>query len=194
MTIQSSIDDVAAKVRQGDDSFVRQIDEAGWETLRSAKDGDGRTLLHTIAACGRLDILQFLAEKGHMVAVNDQDGAGWTPLMSGARPILKSASAGHQHTERLRESQFVTVYCSAAASAGHEGVAQLLLGAGAKAQSKNLGGQTALHYASSKGHARVAQILIEAGMNAEHSDSPALLFVLPFMALQRPWVAKQPDD
>ncbi|KAJ8571323.1 hypothetical protein ON010_g5513 [Phytophthora cinnamomi] len=51
------------------------------------KDEDERTPLHWACATGRLDVAEFLLEHAK-AAVNVQDDAGWTPLMS-------AASAGH---------------------------------------------------------------------------------------------------
>ena len=56
-----------------------------------------------------------------------------------------------------------SVLCTSAASAGHEGAVQILLGHGADVSARTKGGRSALHYAASKGHVRVAQVLSEAG-------------------------------
>lgn len=58
-----------------------------------------------------------------------------------------------------------------AASGGHEGTVQLLLGAGADPCAVNSTGRSALHYAASKGHVRIAQIIIEAGVHHVAFDS-----------------------
>jgi ankyrin repeat protein len=65
--------------------------------------------------------------------------------------------------------------CGAAASAGHEGVVQLLLEAGADVNARTKRGCSALHYTASKGHIRVAKILIEAG---SHSQLTVFLLLL----------------
>eukprot|EP00892_Ulva_mutabilis_P007741 jgi/Ulvmu1/5339/UM022_0133.1 len=131
---------IADKVRSGDESFVSSLSEQDWVYLQTAKDDDGRTCLHTVAACGKLQLLQTFLEHGCGVCVNKADEDGWTPLLS-------------------------------AASGGHEGTIQLLLGAGADASAVNSTERSALHYAASKGHVRVAQILIEAGASVNATDT-----------------------
>lgn len=128
-----SVIKIVSKVREGDESFVSDLSDEDWKYLQTAKDDDGRTYLHTVAACGRVGLLQTFLQHGCGVGVNIADEDGWTPLLS-------------------------------AASGGHEGAVQLLLGAGADACAVNSTKRSALHYAASKGHVRVAQILIEAGM------------------------------
>lgn len=127
-----SVTKIVGKIREGDESFVSDLSDQDWQYLKTATDDDGRTCLHTVAACGKVGLLQVFLQHGCGVSVNKQDEDGWTPLLS-------------------------------AASGGHEGTAQLLLGAGADVCAVNSTQRSALHYAASKGHVRVAQILIEAG-------------------------------
>lgn len=130
-----SVIQIVAKIREGDESFVSDLSDQEWKYLQTAKDDDGRTCLHTVAASGKVALLQEFLQHGCGVGVNKGDEDGWTPLLS-------------------------------AASGGHEGAVQLLLGAGADACAVNSTGRSALHYAASKGHVRVAQILIEAGTSS----------------------------
>lgn len=127
-----SVVQIVAKIREGDESFVSDLSDQDWKYLQTATDEDGRTCLHTVAACGKVPLLHQFLMHGCGVGVNKSDDDGWTPLLS-------------------------------AASGGHEGTVQLLLGAGADACAVNNTLRSALHYAASKGHVRVAQILIEAG-------------------------------
>lgn len=84
------VSNLAAQVRSGDDSWLQSVGKQDLESLKTTADEDGRTLLHTIAAVGRLDLLQHVQEHGFMVAVNRADAEGWTPLLSGLQ-------ASHPH-------------------------------------------------------------------------------------------------
>jgi hypothetical protein len=79
---------LAAQVRSGDDSWLQSLAQEDLEHLKTARDEDGRTLLHTIAAVGRMDLLLLVKEHGFMAAVNGADAEGWTPLLSGACSFL----------------------------------------------------------------------------------------------------------
>ncbi|KAL4095549.1 hypothetical protein PRIC1_008923 [Phytophthora ramorum] len=72
-------------VKAGDVAKLQKLLESGVNL--DTKDEDDRTPLHWACATGRLDVAEFLLEHTQ-AAVNVQDDAGWTPLMS-------AASAGH---------------------------------------------------------------------------------------------------
>ncbi|KAF1777146.1 Ankyrin repeat-containing domain [Phytophthora cactorum] len=74
-----------AAVKAGDVGKLQELLDNGVNL--DVKDEDERTPLHWACATGRLDVAEFLLERGK-AAVNVQDDAGWTPLMS-------AASAGH---------------------------------------------------------------------------------------------------
>ncbi|KAG7382318.1 hypothetical protein PHYPSEUDO_005050 [Phytophthora pseudosyringae] len=74
-----------AAVKAGDVAKLQKLLDSGVNL--DAKDEDARTPLHWACATGRLDVAEFLLEHAN-AAVNVQDDAGWTPLMS-------AASAGH---------------------------------------------------------------------------------------------------
>lgn len=76
---------IQAALQQGDVASLRALLAAG--TNLDSKDEDERTPLHWACASGRLDVAEFLLDDAK-AAVNVQDDAGWTPLMS-------AASAGH---------------------------------------------------------------------------------------------------
>ncbi|KAG3121564.1 hypothetical protein PI124_g312 [Phytophthora idaei] len=74
-----------AAVKAGDVGKLQELLDNGVNL--DVKDEDERTPLHWACATGRLDVAEFLLERGK-AAVNVQDDAGWTPLMS-------AASTGH---------------------------------------------------------------------------------------------------
>jgi hypothetical protein len=82
-----TVSNLAVQVRSGDDSWLNSVATEDLEHLKTAQDEDGRTLLHTIAAVGRISLLQHVEDHGFMVAVNRADAEGWTPLLSGLHPL-----------------------------------------------------------------------------------------------------------
>ncbi|GIL69536.1 hypothetical protein Vretifemale_464 [Volvox reticuliferus] len=111
------MDKAAERAREGDLPYFESLPADELMRLCRRKDEDQRSLLHSAALSGCVELLQLLVARGAAAAaVNDQDDEGWTPLQS-------------------------------AASCGHEAVVDLLLQLGARVAETNSGGRTALHYA-----------------------------------------------
>lgn len=88
----SIVTQIASQIRSADDSWAKTISAEDLQQLKTATDEDGRSLLHTIAAVGRIDLLQHIQQHGFMEAVNSADSEGWTPLLSGALNQVMSHS------------------------------------------------------------------------------------------------------
>lgn len=88
---------LATQVRGDDDSWLQSVDKEDLEHLKLATDEDGRTLLHTLSAVGRTDLLQHVEEHGFMEAVNKADAEGWTPLLSGVFCLFCSSVRSTSH-------------------------------------------------------------------------------------------------
>jgi hypothetical protein len=65
--------EASARARVGDVPYFGGLAPAELEFLVTAKDEDGRTLLHTAAANGHLQLLQLLANAGAGKVANKQD-------------------------------------------------------------------------------------------------------------------------
>ena len=101
-----TVSNLAAQVRSGDDSWLQSVGKEDLELLKKTTDEDGRTLLHTIAAVGRLDLLQHVEAHGFMIAVNKADAEGWTPLLSGMHRFTAAPSGAC-----YRVSSLLRYYC-----------------------------------------------------------------------------------
>ncbi|GIL69535.1 hypothetical protein Vretimale_13554 [Volvox reticuliferus] len=135
------MDKAAERAREGDLPYFESLPADELMRLCRRKDEDQRSLLHSAALSGCVELLQLLVARGAAAAaVNDQDDEGWTPLQS-------------------------------AASCGHEAVVDLLLQLGARVAETNSGGRTALHYAASKGKTGVVRQLLVAGAPANAADA-----------------------
>ena len=50
--------EIVAHMRTGDDSWAQAMSREDLKQLKTARDEDGRSLLHTIASVGRIGLLQ----------------------------------------------------------------------------------------------------------------------------------------
>ncbi len=65
---------VAEACRKGDLEAIKTLDQQGnLQSLISSTDEDGRTLLHSAASSGNLQLLDFLVQKGAGQSVNTAD-------------------------------------------------------------------------------------------------------------------------
>eukprot|EP00798_Chlamydomonas_sp_ICE-L_P005531 gene5531-4165_t len=155
----------ADEARAGHLAYFESLSEEELKGLISKKDEDGRSLLHTAAASGKIELSQFLASKGCDKYIDDADEEGWTPLMS-------AVSAGHEAAAQLLVSleAMVNLVNSGGRSAihyagskGSPGMIRLLLKHGAEVGKQDKTGSTALHRAASAGKSEAARILVEEG-------------------------------
>lgn len=63
----------AERARAGDVAYFESLTPQEWNALIVGKDEDGRTLLHTAAANGHLDLLELIASHGAAKVVDKQD-------------------------------------------------------------------------------------------------------------------------
>lgn len=94
--------EAAERAREGDVAYFRGLAPAELSHLIVGRDEDGRTLFHTAAANGHLELLELLAGSGAtkvankqddevravaVVAVDRNDAEGkWLPMPDGSRP------------------------------------------------------------------------------------------------------------
>eukprot|EP00794_Sanderia_malayensis_P008928 gene8928-9880_t len=127
------------------------------------KDSSQRTPLHWACSGGRNDVFLYLVDD-IKVPVNDQDDAGWTPLMI-------AVSAGHEKLVlKLLEKKADVHVCNYtgqsvlhyAASKNHCNIAEILLrnNADPNVHDKTTGA-TPLHRAASRGHLKMVKLLKE---------------------------------
>lgn len=124
---------LADEIREDNASTFESLPEDEWPRLVKLRDEDGRSLLHTAAANGRMAILEAFLQHGGDAVVNKQDEDGWTPLMSAAssghegamqRLIACGAEVGPQNSTKRTALHY-------AASKGHLRAVKALLEAGA---------------------------------------------------------------
>lgn len=153
--------EAAEHARDGDVAYFRALAPAELDSLVIAKDEDGRSLLHTAAAGGHLELLELLAGAGAARVASKADDevcffGGGRGLRAMCLHVCLSATHIHQSNilkttlhfqlNKQTNKQGWTPLHSAA-SAGHEKAVAALLRLGAAVDAANSGGQTALHYA-----------------------------------------------
>ena len=154
---------LANAAREGNMATFQALECTNLRSLATARDEDGRTLLHSCAASGFTAILQLLIDAGHHPAINLSDEDGWTPLHS-------ASSAGHEDIVKILLSQNAQVDALTnqrrtpllyAASKGHAHIAQLLLEAGADPCVADVLGNTPLHRSAACGKLKAMQLLMK---------------------------------
>lgn len=152
----------AEAARAGDISYFISLDQAELRRLCSKRDDDGRSLLHSAVAGGRLDLLQYLLEYSSTETIDAVDLEGWSPLIS-------ACSCGHELIAKLllsrgadpnRATHHGRTALHYAASKGHIHCVTLLLGSGALATVKDGGGATPLHRAAAVGNVDAVRALL----------------------------------
>ncbi|KIY95090.1 hypothetical protein MNEG_12872 [Monoraphidium neglectum] len=170
--------EASARARVGDVPYFGGLAPAELEFLVTAKDEDGRTLLHTAAANGHLQLLQLLANAGAGKVANKQDDEGWAPLHSAASAgyeaiVAALLSLGATADAVNSSGQTALHYAvrppaprdalQGPASKGHTGIVRLLLSAGSKVDPRDGTGSTPLHRAAATGRLEAARVLVEEG-------------------------------
>eukprot|EP00795_Rhopilema_esculentum_P009500 gene9500-17237_t len=150
-----------------------KIKFAGEPKLATTKDTNERMPLHWACSGGRKEVVSYLLDQLN-VPVNEQDDAGWTPLMI-------ASSAGHDDIvisllESKADPQIVNFTGQSvlhyAASKNRLTIAEALLRAGVEVnvQDKTTGA-TPLHRAASKGYLKMVQLLVEHGSSVNKEDN-----------------------
>ena len=136
----------------------------------NAQIKDGATALH-YAACGRLEICQFLVRKG--ADVNTTDNAGWTPLqvsiLRGHNEItvLLIQNGGDIHVTDSSEHTLLHY----ATEQGNLEIAKLLIEKKADVNAADDDdGCTPLHNAAEKGNLEIAKLLLDHGADVNATD------------------------
>jgi hypothetical protein len=65
--------EAALRIQQGDEAYFHSLSSPELSALIVGRDDDGRTLLHSAAATGRLGLVDLLARHGAAKVVNKQD-------------------------------------------------------------------------------------------------------------------------
>jgi ankyrin repeat protein len=73
--------EAAARARVGDLPYFEVLAQAELEFLLNGRDEDGRTLLHTAAANGHLELLELLLRAGAAKVFNKADDEVRWPLL-----------------------------------------------------------------------------------------------------------------
>ncbi|MDZ4848393.1 MAG: ankyrin repeat domain-containing protein [Pirellulaceae bacterium] len=142
----------------GDEPTVKRGVRQGIRLTATAEDK--RTALMLAAFDGHNSIVAYLIE--HKADVNARDLNQRTALMyaaSGpnAETVRLLADAGSDVNAIDGEENWTPLMFAAAE--GHVEVVKILLAHGAKVESKDVDGETALQFAQSKGHTQVAELL-----------------------------------
>lgn len=132
----------------------------------TARDADGLTVLHALAAAGFRDIVQMFIASG--ADVNAKDSDGWTPLHYAANTDAEE----HSETEDTQQSDGMIIVAELSFPKGTSyDVAELLLASGADVDIQGSEGCTPLHCAASLGNIAVARLLVTHGANVGARDS-----------------------
>ena len=128
-----SASQLANSLRDGDLSAFHDLNADAWSRLIKLRDEDERTLFHTAAASGHLQVVNGFLANGGLVLVNKPDEDGWTPLMSacssGRDAMVERLIAAEADVNATNASSLTALHY--AASKGHIRILELLLSAGA---------------------------------------------------------------
>ena len=152
----------AEAAREGNAQYFVNLNGDDLQALVRKKDEDGRTLLHSAAVGGNIQLVQLLAEK-NPAAVTATDPEGWSPLMSvvscGHEDIVRLLlSLGADATSANKQGRTSLHY---AASKGRVSIVKLLLAAGASPTVKDSLGALPLHRAAGAGRSEALRELLD---------------------------------
>lgn len=150
-----TMEKLADACRNGDLATIQAVpaDEL-WRLCRK-QDEDGRSLLHSAAASGNLELVQYLVDHGAASQLNVADEDGWVHAM-GRMGTNWTASLDDYAPYDARWTALTS-----AVSAGREDVVRCLLSLGAEVDAPTTSGRTPLHYACSKGQTVIAELLLK---------------------------------
>lgn len=133
-------------------------------------DGNGRTVLHTVAHVGNIDIVGYLLGIESIAAsVNSEDENGQTPLhlacekghVDVVERLLSDPSIGANVRDKMRRTPL-----HLASEKGHPDVVHSLLGrTQVEADVGDVNGWTPIHFAANRGHFDTVLSLLEHGAN-----------------------------
>jgi serine/threonine-protein kinase len=131
-----------------------------------ARDSQGRTALHRAATYGKTDVVEFLLESGALTSPRAKDGA--TPLYNavqfGKMAALERLVAHHAQVDLpdLQGSTPLMIASEGGPSIGNNiPIVTALLAAGAKVDTVDLKGRSALHRASAEAMPEPVKLLLE---------------------------------
>ena len=131
-TDRLNVTQTANAIRDGDSTAFRSLKEDQWQRMLKVKDDDDRSLLHTAAGCGNVEVLDAFLQHGGKQLVNQADEDGWTPLMSAASSgnteVVQRLIACGAQADSANDMKRTALHF--AASKGHEDVMRMLLNAG----------------------------------------------------------------
>lgn len=157
--------EAAVRARDGDVAYFKGLQPGELSSLIVGRDEDGRTLFHTAAANGHLELLELLAGSGATKVADKQDDEGWTPLhsavSSGREKVVAALLELGVNADTTNSGGQTPLHY--AASKGHLAILRLLLKAGARVNAKDKTGSTPLHRAASAGKLDAAKALVEEG-------------------------------
>ena len=134
-------------------------------------DTNGRTLLHTSAYQGNLDIVNLLLTKG--VNIKAVDKSNQTPLNLASRQghvdVVSALLTAGSKVDHVDEEGWTALRSSA--WGGHTGVVSLLLAAGASVNIADMDKRTALRAAAWGGHEDIVMKLLESNADVNIADN-----------------------
>jgi ankyrin repeat protein len=174
--------EASARARAGDVPYFGGLAPGELEFLVNGKDEDGRTLLHTAAANGHLELLELLARAGAGKVVNKPDDEVRGPVAASCAQRLR-----HNRVGTYRQQLPICVAgswhaCACAAPRGGRLCSGRRAQASAPAPQSHtttrfhlppslMQGWTPLHSASSAGHERVVAALLSLAADPDLATS-----------------------
>jgi ankyrin repeat protein len=134
-----------------------------------ARTAEGKTLLHGATKTGKVEIIQFLLERGANPNVPDQNG--WTPIQNAIREhdfsslrVLLKGGSNSDHQIQLSSAVRYAV------GQGDTEAVRILLEGGGRANARNPNGETLLQLTKRlKNATEMKTLLIEFGASEQHS-------------------------
>lgn len=159
--------------RRGHKEMVNGLLENGESVgAKNAKNAYGRTLLHTAAINGNLEMVQFLLLKGADMDTSDDDKR--TPLFTavecGAMPVVRALlTSGADINVRCSDQEMTVVHMAVRKALSD--ILRTVTEYGADLDASDVDGCTALHIAARGNNVDAIKVLVEAGANVRAKNS-----------------------